>query len=74
MILVNKCDPPLSTDAKMTLYEYKSAMKFRPLSPDTGKPDQIPVLPVSARTGHGIADAWSTIRNLAQNLKVLKPS
>lgn len=69
MILVNKCDPPITRDARLTLSEYKSAMKFRqPLYHELH--ESAPVLPVSARAGHGIAEAWNAISTLHSKLHV----
>lgn len=68
-ILVNKCDPPISTDARMTLFEYKSALKYRrPLYPNFHDPS--PVMPVSAKSGDGIPQAWKAITGLHARLKV----
>lgn len=70
MILVNKCDPPITRDARLTLSEYKSAMKFRqPLYSELYEPAA--VLPVSSRTGDGIKEAWDAIHRLHTQLKVL---
>lgn len=53
----------------MTLFEYKSAMKFRqPLYSEYAKP--APVLTVSARTGDGIREAWAAIQTLTHDLSV----
>lgn len=69
LILVNKCDPPLSRDAQLALFEYKSALKFqRPLY--QGLPYTAKVLPVSARSSTGIKEAWEAITGLAKLLEV----
>lgn len=69
LVLVNKCDPPLSTEAKLTLFEYKSALKFRrPLY--EGLQQDFKVQPVSAKAGTGIAEAWESMQQLASNLGV----
>lgn len=58
MILVNKADGDLLETAKRSVAEYTSALRMlRPASPNW----TVPVLPCSAQTGEGIADAWGQI-------------
>lgn len=53
----------------MTLFEYKSAMKMRSRPLYDGSPLRPPVLAVSARTGHGVPEAWADISGLTAKLQ-----
>lgn len=58
MILVNKADGDLVETARRSVAEYTSALRMlRPASPNW----TVPVQSCSARTGDGIAEAWSRI-------------
>lgn len=58
MILVNKADGDLVETAKRSVAEYTSALRMlRPASPNWS----VPVLSCSARTGDGLAEAWTKI-------------
>ncbi len=64
LILVNKADGDLAAEARRTCADYAGALRLlrrRPQDPE-GFPK---ALTVSARTGDGLAGAWSEIRDLA---------
>lgn len=56
MILVNKADGALADQARRTAADYHGALR---LLSKAGADWTVPVLPVSAQTGEGIADAWT---------------
>ncbi len=56
MILVNKADGALADQARRTAADYHGALR---LLSKAGADWTVPVLPVSAQTGDGIADAWT---------------
>ena len=64
LILVNKADGDLSQAAHRTVADYAGALRLmRRRSQDP--PDFPAVLPVSAATGTGLAEAWAAIEHLA---------
>ncbi len=64
LILVNKADGTLVAEADRTRAEYAGALRL--IRPRDGDPDGVPeVRCVSARTGAGLAEAWSALARLA---------
>lgn len=64
LVLVNKADGDLEPAARRTVADYAGALRLlrrRPQDPE-GYPM---VLPVSAATGAGLAEAWAAMRRLA---------
>jgi LAO/AO transport system kinase len=64
LILVNKADGDLLPAARRTVADYTGALgllRRRPQDP----PDYPAVLPVSAATGAGLAEAWAAVETLA---------
>ncbi|PRX37639.1 LAO/AO transport system kinase [Meinhardsimonia xiamenensis] len=64
LILVNKADGDLAAAAERTRADYAAALRL--MRPRPGDPEGWPkVMCVSALTGHGIAEAWAAISELA---------
>lgn len=64
LILVNKADGALATEAARTCADYAGALRL--MRPRPGDPDGLPKAAcVSAVTGTGLAEAWADVERLA---------
>ena len=61
LVVVNKCDGELQTQARATLSDYSSALRLMRPSSTNWTPVAIPA---SALTGAGVADVWTTLTEL----------
>lgn len=60
MVLVNKADGRLATQAKRTAADYHGALRLLQGNPDAW---QVPVLACSAETGDGFAELWASMQD-----------